>query len=122
MHTGHVGELRFEPILTSQEKRELHHEVFRGRVFIGLDLTDADFRGARFEASVIVTCNLARADLRGAELVLCDLRSVDLTGALLGDNDFRGSVFMDVLGLSDADRRLVQESGGSFQQEQASLR
>jgi uncharacterized protein YjbI with pentapeptide repeats len=122
MHTGHLAELPFEAILTSREKRELHHEIFRERVLVGLDLSGADLRGARFERTILVTCNLAGADLRGAQFVLCDVRSVDLTGATLGDNDFSGSALMDVTGLSDGDRLLVQSSGGSFQQACASLR
>ena len=47
MHTGHVAELRFESILTLREKRDLHHEVFRGRILVVLDLTGGSFQAAR---------------------------------------------------------------------------
>jgi hypothetical protein len=114
--------LTFEPILTSREKRDLHHQVFRDRMLVGLDLSGADLRGTRFERTVLATCNLAGANLRGAQFILCDLRSVDLTNAGLGDNDFRGSMLTDIMGLSDGDRALIQESGGSFQHAAASLR
>jgi uncharacterized protein YjbI with pentapeptide repeats len=122
MTMGMHDALTFEPILTSREKRDLHHEVFRDRMLVGLDLSGADLRGTRLERTVLATCNLAGANLRGAQFILCDLRSVDLTNAGLGDNDFRGSMLTDIMGLSDGDRALIQESGGSFQHAAASLR
>jgi uncharacterized protein YjbI with pentapeptide repeats len=114
--------LTFEPILTTREKRDLHHELFQDRTLVGLDLSGADLRGARFERTVLATCTLAGADLRGAKFVLCELRSVDFTNANLGENEFRGTMLTDVVGLSDGDRRLVQAAGGSFQHASASLR
>lgn len=122
MTTGMHSALVFEPILTSREKRELHHELFRDRTLVGLDLSGADLRGARFEGTVLTTCNLAGADLRGAKFILCDLRSVDLTNVNLGDNDFRGTMLTDIMGISDDERGLIQVSGGSFQHAGASLR
>ena len=122
MNTGMHAALTFEPILTSSEKRDLHHELFRDRTLVGLDLSGADLRGTRFEGTVLATCNLAGADLRGAQFILCDLRSVDLTNVNLGDNDFRGTMLMDIMGLSDGDRGLIEGSGGSFQHAGASLR
>lgn len=121
MHAGLPAQ-PFEPILTPREKRELHHEIFRDRVLVGLDLSGADLRGARFERTILGSCNLAGADLRGAQFVLCDVRSVDLTSANLGENDFRGTMLMDVVGLSKEDRRLIECAGGAFQQAHASLR
>ncbi len=112
----------FEAILTSREKRELHHEVFRERVFVGLDLSGADLRGARFEQTILESCNLAGADLRGAQFVLCEVRGVDLTSAQLGENDFRGTLLTSVPGLSAEDRTLIESAGGAFQQPRASLR
>ncbi len=52
----------FELILTSREKRELHHELFRDRVLVGIDLSGADLHGARFEQTILESCNLAGAD------------------------------------------------------------
>ena len=117
----HAGP-KLEPILTTREKRELHHEVFRDRTLVGLDLSGADLRGTRFERTSLATCNLAGADLRGAQFILCDLRSVDLTSACLGDNDFRGTMLVDTLGLSNGDQDLVEGCGGTFQNARASLR
>jgi len=111
-----------EPILTTHEKRELHDELFRNRVLVGLDLSGADLRNTRFEGTVLETCNLAGANLRGAQFIRCDVRSVDLTHAELGDNDFRGTMLVDVVGLSDEDRSLIHGAGGAFQQACASLR
>ena len=111
-----------ESILTSREKRELHHELFRNRVLVGLDLSGADLRNARFEGTVLETCNLAGANLRGAQFILCDVRSVDLTSVELGENDFRGTMLMDVVGLSEQDRSHIQCAGGAFQHASASLR
>jgi uncharacterized protein YjbI with pentapeptide repeats len=122
MNTGMRPALTFEPILTSREKRDLHHELFRDRTLIGVDLSGADLRGARFERTVLATCTLAGADLRGAQFVLCELSSVDFTNANLGENEFRGTMLTDVVGLSNGDRQLVQGAGGSFQRANASLR
>jgi uncharacterized protein YjbI with pentapeptide repeats len=122
MNTGMPTALTFEPILTSREKRDLHHELFQDRTLVGLDLSGADLRGARFERTVLATCTLAGADLSGAQFILCELRSVDFTNAKFGENEFRGSMLTDVVGLSDGDRQLVQGAGGSFQHASASLR
>lgn len=122
MHASLPAPTPFEPILTSREKRDLHHQVFRDRELVGLDLSGADLRSARFERTLLSSCNLAGADLRGAQFVLCDVRSVDLTSAELGENDFSGTMLMDVAGLSDADRTQIQGAGGAFQNAHASLR
>jgi hypothetical protein len=114
--------LPLEPILTLREKGELRHEVFRNRVLVGLDLSGADLRNARFEGTVLEACNLAGANLRGARFISCDVRSVDLTSVELGENDFRGTMLMDIVGLSEQDRSLIHDSGGAFQQACASLR
>ena len=112
----------FEPILTSREKRDLHHERFLDRELVGVDLSGADLRSAHFERTLLASCNLSGADLRGARFVLCDVRSVDLTNVELGDNDFRGTMLMDVVGLSEESRTLIQSAGGAFQHARASLR
>lgn len=112
----------FEPILTSREKRELHHELFRDRVLVGLDLSGADLHGARFEQTILESCTLAGADLRGAQFVLCDVRGVDLTRAQLGGNDFRGTMLTNVVGLSEEERASIEGAGGTFQHARASLR
>lgn len=111
-----------ETILTSREKRELHDELFRDRVLVGLELSGADLQNARFEGTLLEACNLAGANLRGAQFISCDLRSVDLTSVELGGNDFRGTMLMEVVGLSERDRSLIQDAGGAFQQARASLR
>lgn len=111
-----------EAILTAREKRELHHQLFRNRVLVGLDLSGADLQNARFEGTILETCNLTGANLRGAQFISCDVRSVDLTRVELGGNDFRGTMLMDVVGLSEDDRSLIHDAGGAFQQACASLR
>lgn len=112
----------FEPILTSREKRDLHHERFLDRELVGVDLSGADLRSTYFERTLLASCNLAGADLRGAQFVLCDVRSVDLTNVQVGDNDFRGTMFTDVVGLSEESRTLIRATGGTFQHGVASLR
>ena len=123
MHAARsTAESPLEAILTLREKRELHHELFRDRALVDFDLSGADLRGARFERTILARCNLAGADLRGAHFILCDLRSVDLTSATVGDNDFRGTMLTEVMGLSDGDRCVIESAGGSFQHARASLR
>lgn len=112
----------FEPIFTTREKRELHHERFADRELVGVDLSGADLRSTRFERTVLASSSLAGADLRGAEFVLCDLRSVDFSGVELGDTDFRGTMLTDVVGLSEESRALIVTAGGAFQHARASLR
>src|SRR4051812_19313424 len=112
----------FERILTVQEKRELQAEVFRNTELVGVDLSGADLRDARFESVVLTGCNLAGADLRGAHFVLCDLRYVVLDDAKLGDNRFYGTTLVEIVGLSEDDRLLIEREGGAFQHPRASLR
>ncbi len=92
----------FEQILTAREKSELQGEIFRNIEMVRVDL--------------------AGADLRGAHFVLCDLRYVVLEGAKLGDNRFYGTALVEVDGLFEDDRRLVEREGGAFQHPHASLR
>jgi uncharacterized protein YjbI with pentapeptide repeats len=122
MQVALPAHLPFEPIFTTREKRELHHERFADRELVGIDLSGADLRSARFERTVLASCSLAGADLRGAQFILCDVRSVDFTNVELGDNDFRGTMLMDVTGLSEASRALILTAGGAFQHARASLR
>ncbi|CAN5783209.1 hypothetical protein BH11MYX4_BH11MYX4_14110 [soil metagenome] len=122
MHARTAAPTPFESILTSREKRELHHELFRDRVLVGFDFSGADLRRARFEGTILESCNLAGADLRGAQFILCDIRSVDLTTAELGENDFSGSMLTDVWGLSEEGRALIHSAGGALQPPLASLR
>ena len=122
MQVSLLADSPFEPILTSREKRELHHELFCDGEFVGVDLSGADLRNARFERTLLASCNLTGADLRGAQFVLCDVRSVDLTSAKLGENDFTGTMLMDVVGLTGEDQSLIKWAGGEFQHPRASLR
>src|SRR5271167_1266394 len=105
----------FEPILTSREKRELRDEVFRRRALVGVDLADADLRGARFESVSLERCNLAGADLRGAQFIGCDLREVVLTATKLGDNRFHGTTVCGGIGLSEESRLAIIHAGGVVQ-------
>ena len=114
--------LKFEPILTSREKRELTGEVFRQRELVELDFSGADLRGASFEESVLLRCSFAGADLRGARFVSCDLHAIDLGDAVLGDNHFVGTTLVDAVGMTPTMSRIVIEAGGTFQPGRASRR
>src|SRR5689334_15306050 len=98
----------YESILTKREKRELKGHVFQDQDLVGVDLSDADLRCARFERVLLAKCNLSGADLRGAEFVLCELRYVVLTGAQLGENGFRGTTLVETDGLTETDRQTVE--------------
>ncbi len=106
--------MRFEQILSSREKRELCGEVFRDRDFVGIDLSGADLRNARFENVQFVSCNLGGADLRATQFVLCVLRDVVLSGAQLGENLFYGTTLTEIGGLTEEARRDVVRAGGAF--------
>jgi uncharacterized protein YjbI with pentapeptide repeats len=112
----------FDRILTTQEKSELRGTVFHDREMIGIDLSGADLRDARFERVVLTACDLGDADLRGAHFVLCDLRYVVLTNAKLGDNRFYGTTLSEVTGLTEDDRLLIERDGAAFQPPRASSR
>ncbi len=114
--------LTFERILTPQEKSELHGQVFRDRELVGVDLSGADLRQARFERVVLDKCNLTGADLRGAHFILCDLRFVVLVEARLGENRFDGTTLVEVAGLTADGRQLIERQGGAFMHARASLR
>jgi uncharacterized protein YjbI with pentapeptide repeats len=104
----------FESILTAREKRDLSNEVFRERDFVGVDLSGADLRGARFERVSLHACTLAGADLRGAHFIMCDLSQVLLGDAKLGDNRFYGTTLREVAGISDDARLTIVREGGVF--------
>ena len=110
-----TGSAAFEKVLTAQEKRELKHSFFHHREVVGVDLANADLRGAHFEGVVLERCDLTGADLRGARFTLCELRDVVLAESILEDNRFDGTTFVDVVGLTAAHRRLIEECGGTFQ-------
>jgi uncharacterized protein YjbI with pentapeptide repeats len=112
----------FERILTAREKSELGGRVFSDCEMIGVDLSGADLRGARFERVIFIKSTLAGADLRGANFILCELRFVVLTDTRLGDNRFDGTTLVEVAGLTAGERHAVERSGGAFQHERASLR
>lgn len=112
----------FERIFSEDEKAALRGESFVHREFVGVDLVGADLRGARFQGTSLVRCNLMGADLRGAQFVLCDLSAVVLSDAILGDNRFDGSTFVDTIGVTDAARKLIEASGGTFLHPYASQR
>ena len=69
--------------------RRLNIALFdaQGLQFDYLDLTEAEFRGARMSGSSFVGSVLTRANLFGADLRQCDMRRCDLTKA-----DLRGAV------------------------------
>jgi uncharacterized protein YjbI with pentapeptide repeats len=113
---------RFESVFSAEEKAALRDEVFMNREFVDVDFSGADLRGARFERTTLVRCNLAATDLRGARFNLCNLREVVLTDAVFGDNRFDGTMFVEAVGLNDVTRALIEHGGGSFQRELASLR
>lgn len=95
---------------------------FQSRALVDMDLSGADLRGARFESTVLIRCNLAGADLRGARFTLCELYGVVLTDAVFGDNRFDGTMLVDVIGLPESTRALIQKDGGTFQPPRASDR
>lgn len=94
----------------------------QSRTLVDIDLSGADLRGARFESTVLIRCNLAGADLRGARFTLCELYGVVLTDAVFGDNRFDGTMFVDVIGVAEPRRALIQQDGGTFQPPRASDR
>lgn len=110
-----AGVPKFEPILTAQEKREMRGQLFCQREFVGVDLAEADLRGARFVRTIIDTCNLEGADLRGALFIECDLRALVLRRAKFGENRFDGTILSDIVGLSDGARLSIERKGGEFQ-------
>jgi hypothetical protein len=112
-------EITFEPILTSLEKRELRGPSFRERVLVGLDLSGADLRDARFEHTLLESCNLAHADLRGVLHVLQPPPA--RAGARLGDNRFVGTTLTRIAGLTKDDCVAIQQAGGVFQPQYARL-
>jgi uncharacterized protein YjbI with pentapeptide repeats len=114
--------MKFEPILTSREKRELTGASFCQRELVELDFSGADLRGARFEQSVLVRCSFAGADLRGARFLSCDLHSIDFADAVLGDNRFDGTTIVDVGGMTATMTTIVADAGGTFQPRHASRR
>lgn len=112
----------FEKVLTAREKSELQHALFRHREVVGVDLANADLRGAHFDGVVLERCDLTGADLRGARFTLCELRDVVLAESILDGNRFDGSTFVDVVGLTASDRKVIEECGGTFQPGRASRR
>jgi uncharacterized protein YjbI with pentapeptide repeats len=112
----------FECIMTDQEKAALRGERFANRELVRMDFSGADLRDASFERTLLVCCNLAGADLRGARFTLCSLHGVVLMDAVFGDNRFDGTTFEEVVGLSAADRALIEQGGGTFQAPHASSR
>jgi uncharacterized protein YjbI with pentapeptide repeats len=114
--------VQYERILTTKEKSLLRGEAFKDRVLVGVDLSGADLRDARFERVVFRECTLDGADLRGTQFLLCDLHAVRLADARLGENRFAGTTLIDVEGLSESDRAIVQTAGGCFQPTRASKR
>jgi uncharacterized protein YjbI with pentapeptide repeats len=112
----------FERVLTEQEKQELQQAVFRNRELVGMDLTHADLRGARFEGVVLERCDLTGADLRGARFILCELRDVVMVETQLAETCFDGTMLLGVLGLSEPERLEVVRGGGVEQPSRASHR
>jgi uncharacterized protein YjbI with pentapeptide repeats len=106
--------MKFEQVLSYREKRALRGKVFSGRCILGVDLAGADLRDAAFLNVQILSCNLADADLRGARFVGCTIRDVVLSRARLGLNVFLGTKLTEIGGLTDAQRREVELSGGLF--------
>jgi uncharacterized protein YjbI with pentapeptide repeats len=101
-------------IFTDGEKHELAGQVFRDVQFDDVDFSGADLSGARFETVSLRNCDFKRADLRDVAFVDCDLRGASLHEAALGDNDFLGSWFAGVTGLSVQQIRYVFLKGGTF--------
>jgi len=101
-------------ILTCLEKRELAGQVFRDQQFDEVDFSGANLSGARFESVSLQSCDFRHADLRGAAFINCDLRGACLFEAALGDNDFVGSWFAGVAGLTVEQIRYVFRKGGTF--------
>ena len=112
----------YESILTMREKRELRGQVFHDVDLVGVDLSGADLRDARFERVLIARSDLTGADLRGAQFVLCHLHYLELTDARLGNNRFPGTALLEPEGLTDEHRLTVEREGGLFQHPRASLR
>lgn len=63
------------------------------RLFVGLDITNADFRYANFEYAIFQDCYLPCADLSGARLRHTTLVSTELRGVKLGRADLCGAKF-----------------------------
>lgn len=101
-------------ILTAREKKTLTRRVFNAVDFRNVDLSDADLRGTQLRFVNLQGSDLSSADLREASWLGCDLGSARLTGARFGANCFDGCNFAHVQGLSDSQRRYIEERGGSF--------
>ena len=112
----------FEPIFTSREKNELRGAHFSRHRFVGVDLADADLRGALFEDVVFERCNLTGADLRDAHFIRCELVEVVMADIALRDCRFDGTSLRGVIGLSDERRLAIVRQGGLVQPLRASLR
>jgi hypothetical protein len=106
--------MKFERVLSFDEKRGLRGSVFRDRHLAGIDFGGADLQSALFLGVELRSCSFEGADLRGARFIVCILHDVVFSRARFGENLFDGTTLTEIGGLSEEQRRQVVQSGGAF--------
>lgn len=102
-------------IFTEAEKQGcLVCQVFGRANLDGADFSGSDLRAALFENTSLRGCNFSTAHLIGTEFLRCDLRGARFAGAKFERNSFDGSWFLGASGLSESQRRYLEERGGLF--------
>lgn len=84
-----TGSMRPEQV--DRFKSALNLDKYRGRVMIGLDLTDWSPSGSDLRRLYLKNCDLREVDLSGRDMRACNLSLSDLRGASLAGTDLSGS-------------------------------
>ncbi|HEU4895233.1 MAG TPA: molybdopterin-dependent oxidoreductase [Acidimicrobiia bacterium] len=84
-----TGSMRPEQV--DRFKSALNLDKYRGRVMIGLDLTDWSPSGSDLRRLYLKNCDLREVDLSGRDMRACNLSLSDLRGANLAGTDLSGS-------------------------------